>query len=83
MSSLTGFILGSLATIWPWKTIIRDKIQKGDEYKEVIIGYKDWVFPDFNNFDFLLIGCILIGSLIVFGFEKFGKFLKLKSVKVE
>lgn len=83
LSSLTGFILGSLATIWPWKTIIRDKIQKDDEYKEVIIGYKDWVFPDFNNFDFLLIGCILIGFLIVFGFEKFGKFLKLKSVKVE
>jgi putative membrane protein len=41
LSSLTGFIFGSLVTIWPWKTIVRN--EKGDELKEVIVGYKDWV----------------------------------------
>lgn len=79
LSSLTGFIFGSLVTIWPWKTIVREEVQKGDQLKEVIVGYKDWLVPEFNSFDFLLILFIMIGFFMVFGFEKFGSYLKNKS----
>ena len=78
LSSLTGFIFGSLVTIWPWKTIVRKEITKGEELKEVIVGYKDWVFPDFSSFDLLLILFIVIGFLMVFGFEFFAKKLTSK-----
>jgi putative membrane protein len=77
LSSLTGFIFGSLVTIWPWKTIVREN-EKGEELKEVIVGYKDWVFPDFNSFDLLLILFIIIGFFMVFGFEFFAKKLSSK-----
>ena len=76
LSSLTGFIFGSLATIWPWKTIVREEVIKGNEIKEVIIGYENWTYPAFNSFDMLLILFILIGFFMVFGFEKFGSYLK-------
>jgi putative membrane protein len=79
LSSLTGFIFGSLAMIWPWKTILRTKILKGDEVKEVIIGYENWVLPSINSFDILLISFIVIGFFTVFGFEKLGHYLKTKS----
>jgi putative membrane protein len=81
LSTLTGFIFGSLVTIWPWKTIVREEVIKGDEIKEVIVGYKDWVFPDFSSFDLLLIIFILVGFFMVFGFEKIGSYLKNKAIK--
>ena len=79
LSSLTGFIFGSLAMIWPWKTILRAKILKGNEVKEVIIGYENWVLPSNNSFDILLISFIVVGFFTVFGFEKLGHYLKTKS----
>ena len=79
LSSLTGFIFGSLAMIWPWKTILRAKILKGNEVKEVIIGYENWVLPSNNSFDILLISFIVVGFFTVFGFEKLGYYLKTKS----
>ncbi len=79
LSSLTGFIFGSLVTIWPWKTIVREEVNKGDEIKEVIVGYKDWVFPEFNTFDWMLVLFIIVGFFMVFGFEKMGVYLKNKS----
>lgn len=78
LSTLTGFIFGSLITIWPWKTILRVDVKKGEKVKEVIIGYEDWVFPEFNSFNLLLFLFIVIGFFMVFGFEKMGDYLKNK-----
>ncbi len=76
LSSLTGFIFGSLVTIWPWKTILRIEVAKGNGIKEVIVGYQDWVMPGLNRFDLVLILFIIIGFFLVFGFEKLGNYLK-------
>jgi putative membrane protein len=81
LSSLTGFIFGSLVTIWPWKTILREEIVKGDKIKEVIVGYENWFFPEFSSFDLLLILFVFIGFFMVFGFERLGNYLKSKTVK--
>ncbi len=76
ISSLTGFIFGSLVTIWPWKDIVREEVQKGDKIKEVITGYNNWHFPEMNSFDFLLIGMMILGFLMVWGVEFVGELSK-------
>ncbi len=73
ISSLTGFIFGSLVTIWPWKTIVREEMMRGDKVKEVIKGYENWYFPEFNSFDLLLIVMMMLGFVMVWGVEFVGK----------
>ncbi|MCP4520923.1 MAG: DUF368 domain-containing protein [Cytophagales bacterium] len=72
ISSLTGFIFGSLVTIWPWKDILRVEKQRGDKVKEVIVGYENWHLPSMESFDWLLIGMIVLGVILVGGVEFIG-----------
>ena len=76
ISSLTGFIFGSLVTIWPWKTILRESIKKGDKVKEVITGYEGWYFPEMNTYDYLLVAMMFFGFAMVWGIEFIGKLSK-------
>ncbi len=39
LAVMTGFIFGSLAVLWPWKTEIIKAFQDGDALKEKVIGY--------------------------------------------
>lgn len=73
ISSLTGFIFGSLVMIWPWKDILRKEVIKGDKVKEVIEGYANWHLPSMESFDWLLIGMMIIGFVMVWGVEFIGK----------
>lgn len=73
LSSLTGFIFGSLVMIWPWKDILRKEVIKGDKVKEVIEGYANWHLPSMESFDWLLIGMMVIGFVMVWGVEFIGK----------
>lgn len=74
ISALTGFIFGSLYTIWPWKNIIRETITKKDgSVKEVVLGYENWTFPEFSAFDFVAIGLMVAGFVTVFIIEIAGK----------
>ena len=43
---MTGFVLGSLLTIWPWKETVTESIAVADTLKEVVVGYR-WLLPDF------------------------------------
>ena len=68
LALLTGFILGSLSIIWPWKKIAESIMVNG---KEKIITY-DWYLPsDFNQETILAILLIVAGILIVYGLEIF------------
>jgi putative membrane protein len=68
LALLTGFILGSLSIIWPWKKI-EESIIIND--KEKIITY-DWYLPsDFNQETILAILLIVAGILIVYSLEIF------------
>jgi len=79
ISSLTGFIFGSLVTIWPWKDVIRENIKKGDEIKAVITGYTNWHFPVMDSFNILLFLMIVLGFSLVWGVEFIGKLSKKTS----
>jgi len=68
LALLTGFILGSLRIIWPWKEVTKSIILNG---KEKVLEY-DWYFPESMNQETLL-ACvaILLGIIIVYGLEKY------------
>ena len=67
---MTGFIAGSLVTIWPWKTPIRETF--GEKVK--VVGYEGWNMPDFGDTNtFYALGLIVLGGLVIWGMEKAAK----------
>ncbi|MEL6630573.1 MAG: DUF368 domain-containing protein [Bacteroidota bacterium] len=72
IASLTGFVLGSLLTIYPWKKAITEIIPRpGKEAKEVILGY-EWYIPDFAQSETLIaLGLVILGAVTIWAMEKF------------
>lgn len=77
VSLLTGFILGSLLIIWPWKQAIylMDNVTKElilKKGEKIVSGYT-WHLPDFStstaNYAVLL---IIAGAILVLAVEKIG-----------
>lgn len=74
LSALTGFILGSLVVIWPWKNevFLTDELgalilKKGEK---IVQGY-DWFVPSFSETGtFLAIALMIIGIVAVALLEK-------------
>lgn len=62
---LTGFILGSLGVIWPWKNAIKEMF--GDKVK--IVGY-DYFLPELNLEFFVAIAIIVIGIVSIWIMER-------------
>ena len=68
LSLLTGFILGSLIIIWPWKEVTDSIIVKG---KQKVISY-NWYFPNELNIETILaILLLLAGIFSVYAIENF------------
>ena len=64
---LTGFIAGSLVTIWPWKTPIRETY--GEKIK--VVGYEGWNMPDFGDVQtWYALGLIILGGIVIWLMEK-------------
>ena len=62
---LTGFILGSLGVIWPWKTAIIEFFGN----KEKTVGY-DYFLPEINTEFFIAIAILLIGIVSIWILER-------------
>lgn len=71
IATMTGFILGSLCIIWPWKSADVLIIERpGKEAKEVVMGY-EWFIPDFALAEtWVGIGLIVFGMLSIWIIEK-------------
>ena len=71
ISLLTGFVVGSLLIIWPWKVPLETILGRNGNLK--VISY-NWILPDFsaieNIYCFIL---ILVGIAVVFLIESLGK----------
>ena len=61
LSLLTGFILGSLLIIWPWKIIAENKL------------ITSWHLPELNSGTIISIVFMLIGFYVVVKLENFSK----------
>ena len=75
ISLLTGFILGSLMIIWPWKNDVYVVDAETGEYvlkagKKIIGGY-DWYLPDFADSNTLIaIAIAVAGGVLLLLMEK-------------
>jgi len=69
---MTGFVTGSLLTIWPWKQSITETFQIGDKAKEQVVAY-DWQLPPVDSSTLLAFFLILTGCLSVWLIELAGK----------
>jgi len=61
LSLLTGFILGSLLIIWPWKEVSENRL------------ITSWYLPELNSSTILAISLMLIGFYVVVKLETFTK----------
>ncbi len=78
VSLITGFILGSLLTIWPWKKEVFFLDPSGGfkldprSGEKIVSGY-EWLPPDFGVSEtWWAIGLIVLGILAVLGIEFLG-----------
>ncbi len=65
IATLTGFILGSLGVIWPWKTPVEEIF--GDKLK--VVGY-DYFWPQMNTEFFIALLIIIIGIVSIWVMER-------------
>lgn len=65
IATLTGFILGSLGIIWPWKTPIEELF--GEKLK--VVGY-DYFMPQLNTEFFVAVTILIIGIVSIWMMEK-------------
>ena len=63
---LTGFIIGSLSIIWPWKEIAESLIANG---KEKVISYNSYFPSEFNTQTLLAFALIILGYFLVYLLE--------------
>ena len=68
---LTGFVAGSLLSIWPWKEAILKEFARGGEVKEKVVGY-DWTVPPFSPETGLALLIMATGFVVVWMMEKSG-----------
>ena len=75
IAAMTGFILGSLVVIWPWKNTKTLTDSAGslllDRHGEPLIGGYEWVLPDIANQETLIAaGLMIAGAVAIIVVEK-------------
>ena len=73
ISLMTGFILGSLMTIWPWKNEITDPNIVNSKGMMKVIGYDRYLPETFDGATFLAILMVIVGIISVYFVEKMGE----------
>ena len=63
---LTGFIIGSLSIIWPWKEIAESLIVNG---KEKVISYNSYFPSEFNTQTLFAFALMILGYYLVYLLE--------------
>lgn len=69
---MTGFIFGSLTTLWPWKTAILKTFQNGEHIKEKVVGYS-YAWPGWNGETAIALLVMAAGALALILMEKAAK----------
>lgn len=70
LALLTGFILGSLNIVWPWKEIAESIVVNG---KEKVLSYSPFIPREINNHTVFALALMTTGFLLVYLLEKISK----------
>jgi len=71
VASITGFVAGSLVTIWPWKKEVVETFTSGDKIKEKVIDY-DRYMPTMDHQFWVALGFAVIGVVLMVAVEIMG-----------
>ncbi|MFK8076489.1 MAG: DUF368 domain-containing protein [Granulosicoccus sp.] len=66
LALMTGFVIGSLVVIWPWKTAITKTVERvGKPPREVVTSY-EWFMPLLQDSStWIAIGLMLLGAIAI------------------
>ncbi|MGB0849007.1 MAG: DUF368 domain-containing protein [Thiolinea sp.] len=68
---MTGFILGSLAIVWPWKHTLTEVVAREGKADKVITTGYEWFSPALSDSSTLMaLGLMVVGGLVIWGMEK-------------
>jgi len=71
VASITGFVAGSLVTIWPWKKKVLETFTSGDKVKEKVVDY-DRYMPAVDGQFWIAILVMLVGVGLMVAVEVMG-----------
>ncbi len=64
---MTGFVCGSLLTIWPWKHTRTEQVLVAGEHREMVVGYQ-WQLPDTYGLEFWIALALMAGGAVFLHF---------------
>lgn len=74
IGSITGFVVGSLVIIWPWKDALTESVVKNGVAEKKVIGYENWSLPSFGNSEtWLHLIAVAVGVILILAVEFFAK----------
>lgn len=74
VGAVTGFVLGSLVIIWPWKDQVVMMVEKKGSMVEKVVGYENWRLPDFStSAAWLQIAAVVVGMILIWIVERGAK----------
>ncbi len=68
---MTGFVLGSLAVIWPWKHKQEMLIPRGDGTTKAVVTGFDWYLPDAGSATWIAVALMVAGAVVIWAMETF------------
>lgn len=69
---LLGVVLSSVALLWPWREETKITTFINGKLKEKVIGY-EYTYPEITHEIFWALGFVLLGFIIVFLLERYGR----------
>ena len=74
LALMTGFVVGSLVVIWPWKQATMATIERAGKPPKQIIESYQWLLPSLqDSTTWLTIGLMILGALSIAAMERFAR----------
>jgi len=70
---MSGFVLGSLSTIWPWKKAILDTAIKDRHGDFIIVGYQRYVPQTWTDHEYIVLTSMFVGLISIIIIEQIAK----------
>ena len=63
LALMTGFVLGSLVVIWPWKTAITQTVQRANKPPKEVVSSYEWFIPNMGLMEtYICIALMILGA---------------------
>lgn len=72
LALMTGFVVGSLVVIWPWKDAITQTVERvGKPAREIVTSY-EWFLPQFGDSStWIAVLLMIVGAIVIAVMEHF------------